>query len=642
MTGEKHNIRILIAEDDEDDLLLFREMIQEGTYDSDPVVFPVAHFDAIQSQLSQSHFDILFLDYRLGEWNGVDILKRVRNSGFLLPVIMLTGQGDQEIAVQAMKAGATDYLVKSHLSSEILSRSIQHAIKFFREEQQRRQAENSLESQRLLLKGISEAATRLLTVYDHESAIYEAMGIVGKAGQMDQVYIFRDHPNSQTGESSFSLKYYWNRGRGRRPSGPQEDLTYASLGWSDWLKELATGKSVHHVISPEETDYSFLEAHGIKSCILVPIKIDFVYWGFMLFADGRTFRTPSPDEESIYKTFSANIGGEIKRNRDDLAFRSIVEGTSAQTGTEFFQSLVRHLASALPARCAIVSERLDTSDLKCRIIAGWNGEQMVSGHEYDVSHTPYEDLLGGLISFFSDGVQDHFPNEIFLKEIGAKSYAGVPFFNSEMKVMGHLVVFDRRPMLDKERTISILRVFASRAGAELERKKAEETIKNLAYHDALTGLPNRILLNDRLTLALAHANRVRKRLAVMFLDFDHFKSVNDNFGHHIGDLLLKETSRKLKSVVRDEDTVARLGGDEFILVFPELNERDNAITLGEKLIQVGREPLDLEGHIIQSSFSIGIALFPDHGTDYETLMDRADKALYEAKRLGRDRFKLVE
>jgi diguanylate cyclase (GGDEF)-like protein len=196
-------------------------------------------------------------------------------------------------------------------------------------------------------------------------------------------------------------------------------------------------------------------------------------------------------------------------------------------------------------------------------------------------------------------------------------------------------------MLDKERTISILRVFAARAGAELDRQRAEETIKNMAYHDALTGLPNRILLIDRLTLALAHAHRVKKRLAVMYLDFDHLKLVNDNYGHANGDLFLKEMSRKLKSGIREEDTVARLGGDEFILLLPELHDRENAVTLGEKLIRLGREPLELNGHVIKSSFSIGISLYPDDGTDYETLLKKADDALYEAKRKGRDRYQFV-
>ena len=657
MGSTDYDIRILIAEDDEDDLLIFQELILEGAdWDyyyrryAEVIVDSAANREDIFKKLTESKYDLLFLDYRLGESNGLDILKDVRKKGYTLPVIILTGQGDQEIAVQAMKSGATDYLVKSGLTSEILSKAIRHAINLFKEEQQRIQAEESLKAQGLLLQGVSEAAIQLLTVYDHESSIKEALEIAGRAGNMDRAYIFRDHTHPDSGEGAFSLKYYWCAGDEKNLDEELCDLTYTELGWLDWVKKLRMGKSVSHVVGPNDLNSHFFRSQGIKSCVLAPFKIDYTYWGFALFANRYTSRVWSSDEESILKTFSASIGGEIKRNRDDQAFRSIVKGTSAKTGNEFFQSLVRHLASALPARCAMVSEVLESHDSTCRIIAGWNGEtteklfwkQFASNRQYEAPQTPYEDLLSGRVSFYSEGVQKVFPNEFFLKEIGAESYAGVPFFDSSLNVMGHLVVFDRRPMLDKERTISILRVFASRAGAELERQRAEETIKNIAYYDSLTGLPNRLLLTDRLTLALAHAQRIKRRLAVMFLDFDDFKMVNDNYGHGMGDLFLREMGQKLKSAIREEDTLARLGGDEFILVLPELLDREDAVTLAEKLIDLGREPLILDGKEIKSSFSIGISLYPDNGNNYDTLLKKADEALYEAKRKGRDGYHFVE
>ncbi len=657
MGSNEYNIRILIAEDDEDDLLIFQELILEGTdWDyyyrryAEVIVDSAATRDDIISKLAETKYDLFFLDYRLGEWNGLDILKDIRERGYTLPVIMLTGQGDQEVAVQAMKGGATDYLVKSGLTSESLSKAVRHAINLHKEEQQRIQVEESLKAQGLLLQGVSEAAIRLLTVYDHQSSIKEALEIAGKAGNMDRVYIFQDHPHPENGEGSFSLKYYWCAGDEKNLDEDLCDLTYSELGWEDWVSNLRMGKSISHVVGPADSASEFFQSQGIKSCVFAPFKIDYSFWGFALFANRYRTRAWSADEESILKTFSASIGGEIKRNRDDQAFRAIVKGTSAKTGKEFFQSLVRHLASALPARCAMVSEVVEGHDSKCQIIAGWNGEmtkrlfwkQFVNDHQYETSHTPYEDLLSGRVSFYSEGVQKAFPDEVFLKEIGAESYAGVPFFDSSLNVMGHLVVFDRRPMLDKERTISILRVFASRAGSELERQRAEDTIKNIAYYDSLTGLPNRLLLIDRMTLALAHAQRVKRRLAVMFLDFDDFKLVNDNHGHGMGDLFLREMSQKLKATIREEDTLARLGGDEFILVLPELEDRTDAVTLAEKLIELGREPLTLDGKEIKSSFSIGISLYPDNGDDFNALLKKADEALYEAKRKGRDRYHFVE
>lgn len=651
MKSNDREIRILIAEDDEDDLLLFRELIFEwGDWDYynrrlskvDVTVDSAPTRDKIIQRLAETDYDLFFLDYRLGEWSGLDILKEIRGMEYMLPVIMLTGQGDQEVAVQAMKAGVTDYLVKSSLTPETLFKTIRHTINLYKEEQKRIQAEESLKTQRRLLKGVSEAALRLLTDHDHESSVKEALAAVGEAGNIDRVYIFQDHPHPESGEGAFSLKYAWSNNDEKILDKGLRDLTYTSLGWTEWVKELRMRKSVSHVVDYDNPASQFFLMQGIESCILAPFKIDYTYWGFALFANCHSSRVWTSDEESILKTFSASIGGEIKRNRDDQAFRSIVEGTSAQTGNEFFQSLVRHLASALPARCAIVSEVLEDQDSKCRVVAGWNSEQFVSNHEYEATQTPYEDLLDGRISFFSDRIQDTFPNEKLLKDIGAKSCAGVPFFDASLNVIGHLVVFDRRPILDKERTISILRVFASRAGAELERQKAEETIKNMAYYDSLTGLPNRILLIDRLTLALAHAQRVKKRLAVMFLDFDNFKVVNDYYGHAIGDLFLREMGQKLKTAIRNEDTLARLGGDEFIFVLPEIIDMEDAGTLAEKLIKLGGEPLMIDGNEVQLSFSIGISLYPDNGNNYESLLDKADKALYEAKRKGRNRYHFIE
>ncbi|MDH5763703.1 MAG: diguanylate cyclase [Nitrospinota bacterium] len=660
MKVSKYNdIRILIADDDEDDLWYFRGLIhawKDWDYytrrneKATVTVDSASTKDDIFRKLTESHYDLFFLDYFLGEWSGLEILKEVREKGCMLPVIILTGQGNQEVAVQAMKAGATDYLVKTGLTPESLFKTIRHTINLFREEHKRIEAEESLKIQRRLLQGVSKAAIKLLTVRDHESAIREALGIVGKAGKMDGVYIFQDQPDPEAGNGVFSLKYFWCGEDNNKFTQDLHNLNYADLGLSTKINDLKMGRSVNYFEDSSNAPSPFFQVQGIHSCVLAPFTFDQTYWGFALFANPDSRRAWTPDEESILKTFSTSIGNEIKRNRDDQAFQSIVKGTSAQTGEGFFKSLVRNLASALPAHCAMVSEILEGQDTKYRIIAGWNGEvtkrffwqQFVSDLQYEVPHTIYENLLGGRISFYSDGVQEAFPEEVFLKEIGAKSYAGVPFFDSSLNVMGHIAVFDRRPMLDKERTISILQIFAARAGAELDRQRGENTIKNMAYYDSLTKLPNRLLLIDRLTQALAHAHRVKKRLAVMFLDFDDFKLVNDNFGHGMGDLFLREMGNRIKSNIRKEDTLARLGGDEFILVLPELEDRRNAETLAGKLIQLGRQPLNLDGNEVNSSFSIGISLFPDHGTDHETLLKKADQALYEAKRNGRNQYQIVD
>jgi len=171
-----------------------------------------------------------------------------------------------------------------------------------------------------------------------------------------------------------------------------------------------------------------------------------------------------------------------------------------------------------------------------------------------------------------------------------------------------------------------------------ERKRAEETIRHLAYHDTLTGLPNRRLFNNHLNLALAHAYRNQEKLAVMILDLDNFKDVNDTLGHSVGDQLLQVVSERLTSLLRKGDTVARMGGDEFMLLLSEIAQVEDADEVAQKILEALREPFVFDSHDLRITTSIGIALYPDAGEDCDTLMKNADIAMYRAKDLGRDNY----
>ena len=171
-----------------------------------------------------------------------------------------------------------------------------------------------------------------------------------------------------------------------------------------------------------------------------------------------------------------------------------------------------------------------------------------------------------------------------------------------------------------------------------ERKQAEEKIRQLAHFDSLTGLPNRTLLNDRISQAVSMAQRSRDNLAVIFVDLDHFKNINDTLGHRIGDALLVEVAKRMKSAVRDEDTVSRLGGDEFILLLPD-TDADGTAHVAEKLLWAVAQHYQIEQHELVVTPSIGIAMYPDDGENFETLSMCADAAMYRAKRDGRNNYR---
>ena len=173
-----------------------------------------------------------------------------------------------------------------------------------------------------------------------------------------------------------------------------------------------------------------------------------------------------------------------------------------------------------------------------------------------------------------------------------------------------------------------------------ERKRAEEQIEYQAYHDALTGLPNRRLFRDRLTVALAHARRSKSTLAVMFLDLDRFKYVNDTLGHSLGDEMLKTVAARLAEALREEDSIARMGGDEFTVLLPELNSPDDAASVAQKLIEAVAQPMRIEETELFITTSIGIALFPNDGDTAELLLKNADHAMYRAKDAGRNSYQL--
>jgi diguanylate cyclase (GGDEF)-like protein/PAS domain S-box-containing protein len=173
-----------------------------------------------------------------------------------------------------------------------------------------------------------------------------------------------------------------------------------------------------------------------------------------------------------------------------------------------------------------------------------------------------------------------------------------------------------------------------------ERKKAEETIRHLAYHDVLTGLPNRVLFEERLRLALAQARRSRTKVAVMFLDLDRFKLVNDTVGHTGGDQLLQEVAREFSDAIREGDTVARVGGDEFTFLLPGIERAEDATVAAERILRRVRQPRMVAGQEFRITTSIGITVFPRAGNTADVLMRNADTAMYRAKERGRDNYQL--
>ncbi len=247
-------------------------------------------------------------------------------------------------------------------------------------------------------------------------------------------------------------------------------------------------------------------------------------------------------------------------------------------------------------------------------VLGKNMHDLIHRERPSACHAPESCKLNS----YQDGLPVHEDNDFFCRANGEcipVEYRSHPLY-SEGTVVGAVVTFS---------DITI-------------RKRTQEQVWHQANYDALTGLPNRNLFHDRLDQAVAQANRGNGKVALLFMDLDGFKEVNDSLGHAAGDLLLKEAAHRLAQCIRESDTVARIGGDEFTVILPHAEQMVEARTVAGKILEQLRAPFNLEGHEVSVSASIGIATYPDGSDSAAALIKHADAAMYRAKESGRNRF----
>ncbi|HUW49960.1 MAG TPA: diguanylate cyclase [Sulfuricella sp.] len=427
--GTTH-LHVMALDDDEADIELLRryfEMLPQ--YEVDLVA--LSQPGDLLERIDTEEVDVVFLDYMLGKTTGLEVLQQLRTAGNITPVIMLTGQGDEQLAVKLMRAGATDYLGKARLSPENLSQVLRNAIRIGQLERQAVLAEEKL---RLAAK-VFDNALEGVVVTNAEARIVSVNPAFTAITGYSEDEVLGKNPSILC-------------------SGFQDKGFYQNM----WEELLTTGQWKGEIWNTSKSGNTFL----------------------------------------MWQTISA-----------------------------------------------------------------------VKNDEGRVTH---------FVSVFSDIT---------------------------------------------------------------ERKQREDKIRYQAYHDVLTNLPNRRLFHDRLATALLQARREGEMLAVMFLDLDHFKQVNDTLGHDVGDLLLQEVAERLKKCIRQGDTLSRFGGDEFVLLLPKIKSVRNPLMLAEKIINVFGAPVILSGRELDAKVSIGISLFPKDGDEPGALVKKADEAMYLAKQKGRNNFHLA-
>lgn len=443
---------------------------------------------------------------------------------------------------------------------------------------------------------------RLLEAGAVGPVIDEGLGELGSGTDVDRVYLFEYHAEPDTARPLASQRHEWVR------AGISAEIDNPELQGLDmlavlprWHAAFLDGRSIAgRVADFEKTERELMESQGIISMLVVPIMLQGETWGFLGFDSVREARDWSADEERTLRLLAASIGAGIERRR--------VEGELRMAAAVFENShdaiLVTDpdgvIVSANPAQLCL---------------SGFTREELV-GQPSRILDTDREDAA------FYERVWGN------LRETG--HWRGE---NWNRRKDGH--TFPQWTDISAVRDASGQVTHYVAVATDISQlKHAEQRLQFLADHDELTELPNRRYGYRQLEVAMNRARQKGHELAVLFVDLDGFKQVNDSGGHASGDELLRQAGRRLKHRLRGEDTIARLGGDEFLIVLSTLGQASQAHTVAQGLLERLREPFQLDGRRLTIDASIGISLYPHHGEDSDELLKLADAAMYIAKMRG--------
>jgi diguanylate cyclase (GGDEF)-like protein/PAS domain S-box-containing protein len=386
---------------------------------------------------------------------------------------------------------------------------------------------------------------------------------------------------------------------------------------------------------------AFMNAHDIDAVTVVvsgEIAFDSVRKALRMGASDYVKKPYSPEE--LFTIIAANIH---KKNLQDDRDRY-------QEHVRKSVALNRYIVDRSPDIIFLLSVDglFDFSNPQMEAVLGYRSDELAGtpfNNLLDVPHLQVEKIYERSDNHVA---ADALYNvELCLKhrtETGSKKYFEVTLFSVYTDIIGGVENIELNQSPRKVNTLTAVEdKFTGYYGTArdiTERKKAESLIRFQADHDLLTGLPNRSLFNDRLDLAITHSRRRNKMLAVMYLDLDRFKNVNDIFGHTVGDLLLQAVVHRLQKCLREGDTLSRYGGDEFVLLLPEIDGAADAELIASKIIAALKPAFKLEGQQVFAGLSIGGALFPEFGGSIDTLIKHADIAMYEAKIQGNNSYAL--
>jgi len=328
--------------------------------------------------------------------------------------------------------------------------------------------------------------------------------------------------------------------------------------------------------------------------------------------------------------------------RAEVALAMLARLFATSSGDESIATAARMLFEDMGLDyLAIWSARPEDGGAPLQLAQWWSGEEQLWPSPQLQSSLRL--VLSGQAMLHPGGARRLAAMDPLLEQLDLSGFAGLPLLDERQSVLGALLAGTRQPFGELAIIEPVLRCAAARFAHALELRRTREQGRAEGLLDALTGLPNRLLFNDRLDTIIREANRTGECFAMLFVDLDRFKTINDTLGHAVGDQVLITTTQRLRTSVRASDTVARYAGDEFVVILRHIVKSEDVLRVAEKIVQVMEAPFRIDdGTELQVTASIGVSFFPDDAPDAETLLKHADEAMYAAKSLGRNNYQIYE
>lgn len=638
--------RVLLIEDNEDDAMLIQDILAEGA--GRFTIKWISTYDGGLAAIEAGEFDVCLLDYRLGDKDGLELFRKAARGGVQSPVVFLTGMADEELDRQALSSGAADYVSKGDITPPLLRRVIRHSI-------ERARVTNALSASEEKFRAVFENAAIGIALVDKEARLLDVNPCFTD--------IFNASGESLCGRTLDSLAHDDDCERLKAvldrfmDGGPQcfhlESRYVSSGGEVVWARLLLSPLELNEDTGAVATAM-ILDITGAKRAeeeqarlALFPATnpnpvLRFNSAGDMEYANAAGIRlveawigsgteTDSDKLRAIVNdVYKKGDSREIDVYQHDLVFaltlhpvegenivfcygREITEARRAEEDLRRAALVFEHTVDGV-----MVTDRegvIRSVNSSFTRITGYESREVVGRKPNIVksNHHPPEFYAEMWRALLVDGEWD---GEVWNRRKNGEMYIASMSVRAVRNALGEVSQF--------------VSVFSDVTEEQLHKQE----LRYQAYHDPLTGLPNRALFYERLGQAIVRARRSKNKLALLFIDLNGFKDINDSYGHHVGDLLLQGVATRIVISLREDDTVARLGGDEFTVILENLNGENAVETATNRIIAGMNEAFDLDGKPIRATLALGVAIHEDFEEDSATLIRRADSAMYRAKKRG--------